>query len=234
MNPIIIVPSVKHSGANILVKHLLKSYPPGTLKNYIEGGIIHDHVLYTKLPQFMALMSSDNTPVIIPIRHPKVVAKLWDRAGDELNPDFYQMWSAIQKFRERDNVQYLAMDTDDLPTRIEVVATNSELQFSAEMMLDSAEKVEMSMRAYQVRYEELTEGARVQELTDDLEDFLGNIYGATDPEEEPSKQDAEDARKKKARQKKAPKDTWKHACPIKEEDVFTNNGEVCKFCGAEE
>ena len=120
MTDTIIVPSVKQSGGDILVKHILSSYPEGSFKAPDSDGVIHDHVLYTKLDRLLDLADMGN-PVIIPIRHPKVVAKLWESAGEELMPDFFQMWEDIMKFRNLPNTHYLPMDDKDVKLAIEVV-----------------------------------------------------------------------------------------------------------------
>jgi len=46
----ILVPSVKHSGATILVNQMMDSYEQLTLRNPGEG-IVSDHVIYTKVDE---------------------------------------------------------------------------------------------------------------------------------------------------------------------------------------
>jgi len=233
MNESILVPSVQHSGADILVNHFLASYPQGTLKGITEGVIIHDHVLYTKLPTLLSI-AKHSDQVIIPIRHPKVVAVLWERNHLELDPDFYQMWDAIQQFAELDNVHFLAMDVDDMDQRIEVVEINSKLQFEHNFLLTEREKQDFALRPYNIKYTDISDGLRVQELSDDLEDFLSHVYGVVDPNVPPSREESEKARKKKAQEARPPKDSWKHICPATDEAAYTKKGQICKNCGAEE
>jgi len=230
----IIVPSVKHSGADILTKHILAAYEPATFKDPASGDVVSDHVLYTKIHALIALAESGN-PCIVPIRHPRLCAMLWQQNGDELSPDFFQMWNSIQLFTEVPSVHFLPMDADDLTTRIKVIAEETGLRLSTSLGLSEEESRILALRPWNFEYDEIRDhGDRVQDLVDDSEEFLVSIYGEQDPEQEPSKEEKAAKRKKKAREKRAPKNMWKHPCPAKEEEIFTKKGEICVHCGAEE
>ena len=238
----ILIISVKHSGENILADKMLYDYPRSTLKERGDGLII-DHLIYSKLGDLMDLAEEADI-VVIPIRHPKVVAKLWLDNGEEITNDYFQMWEAISNFEEMDNVVFLPMDTDDLSERLEAV----DLKVKQRQVISQSEKAELAIRAYQIVYEELFEvighietsrgisplmkpvGDKVQSLTDDVQVFLDRVYGY-DTDEKPTK--AANEKKRKAIKKRAPKNHWKHHCPVSDEQVFTPNGEVCSVCGGE-
>jgi len=246
--PTIVVPSVKLSGADILVKHVLSRYPSVTLKSG-ENGVINDEVLYTK-EQELLYAAEQADVVIVPIRHPKVVAKLWSETH-EIVPDFFQMWQSIQKFRKLDNVVFLPMDSDNLEQRINDLADQTKLKLNSRPRVSAEERQIMELRAWAIEYDSLRDiakwnaptddskrlwtpvykyvGEEVHDLVDDIEDWIADIYGEEDPEERPSRKEAESRRRGKRQ-----KNTWKHKCPEAGKIVHSKKGEVCEHCGGEE
>ena len=179
----------------------------------------------------MDLAAEEGAVTVIPIRHPKVVAKLWEESREELIPDFFQMWGAIQLFKGLENVYYLPMDVDDVQAKAAEIGSKAGLRVNSGLRLSELDKSIMSVRAFDVEYAELAHGDAVQDLVDDLEEFLGEIYEGASLEA-PSKQDKE--KKRKAGKARVPKNKWKHVCPVAKDVVLTAKGEICPECGGQE
>ena len=226
----IIVPSVKHSGGDVLTDHLLEAYPKGTIKAPDSGVVVHAHTLYTKINKLLDLAKGEGVVTIIPVRHPKVVASLWAASGDELNPDFFQMWDSLERFMALDNAVMIPMDDDDYVARAKTALDKLGIDVRTPDFLPNGTKALMSLRAHKVKWSEVPEQERVQDLVDDMEGFFAEVYGY-DPEDEPDKKEKE--KKRKSRKAKAPADTWKHTCPVTKEEVNVKDGEICDQCGAE-
>lgn len=227
----IIVPSVKHSGGDVLTDHLLEAYPMATIKAPDTGVVIHSHTLYTKVNKLLDLAKGEGVVTIIPVRHPKVVAALWGASGDELNPDFFQMWSSLERFMALDNAVIIPMDDDDYVKKAKEALSKVGVDIRTPDFLPNATREVMAMRAHSVKWSDVPEQERVQDLVDDMESFFQDVYGY-DPETEPDRQEKE--AKRRARKAKAPADTWKHSCPVSKEEENIKNGEICDKCGAEE
>jgi hypothetical protein len=214
----ILVTGVAMSGADIITGHLLSAYPRSTLKGGGDG-VIADHIIYSKMPR-LAEMAKRADLVLIPIRHPKVVAKLWRNVGLELDPDFVSAWRGLEKFFP--DAIFLPMDSDDFNSRVADVdvenATSSEF-----WLLSEKQSREMALRPWDIEYADLGEDAeKVRALTEEMAPLLADVYGVGELKP-PAKKETP-----------APKNSWEHQCLIAKEVVITDRGAICRHCGAEE
>tara|TARA_R110000803_G_scaffold206573_1_gene273939 strand:- start:16374 stop:17105 length:732 start_codon:yes stop_codon:yes gene_type:complete len=241
----ILIPSVKYSGASILINQMMNSYPVSTLKSP-EDGIVQDHVIYTKMDDLLYLASKSDF-IVIPVRHPKVVAKLWLDNGEEISEDMFQMFHSIVEFQSLDNVIFIPMDVDDLFDRVKKIKS---VEINPKPRLSISQSAEMALRAYNIKYEDLFEvesrvrnergvlraikapvGDKLQELCDDIQGFLDDVYGC-DPEVKPDRKLKE--KKRVNKKASAPKNSWKHECIKTGENAYTPKGQICVDCGGEE
>lgn len=228
----IVVASVMKSGADLLTKYGFAGWPASTLK--APGiGVISDHTLYTKTPIIRELANRGAT-IIVPFRHPKLCAHLWDAAGKELEKDFFDQWENAVALADL-GATFIPMDSDNLDSYIEDLR-NDEIQVfpSAGWMMRPEEDKEFSLRAWQIRNRyEVPESVRG--LIDDLEPFFAEAYKhegkGFKADVTPSEEAQDDRKRNKGRQ---PKNTWRHTCPVVEDVVYTQKEHACQHCGAEE
>ena len=125
----VLIPTIKHSGSHLCLDAFLGAgFTQGTVKSgWTEGdSVIMDHVLYTKLRQ-MTNLAEQADVVIVPIRHPNLIAVSWGLQGEEIRPDLFQMLKDIKPFMLRDNsiVLPLGGDTD---SQVDAIAAATQVR----------------------------------------------------------------------------------------------------------
>lgn len=111
----VVIPTIKHSGSNLVLNAFLAD---GFEHEMVKGPrldakntVVMDHVLYTKTRKLMDL-AEDADVVIVPLRHPNLMALSWAKQGEDLDPDFFQMLRDIEQFMNLPNAVVLPLGGD--------------------------------------------------------------------------------------------------------------------------
>ena len=112
-----LVPTIPHTGSLFVVEHLIgyKNVGLAMMRQYYEGNgqeqtLIFDHIYRAQTADFVLLMRK--FPAIVPLRHPKVVAKSWLLRGKDMS-DYYDMWRFTLPMINEMAPYYLPLDVDD-------------------------------------------------------------------------------------------------------------------------
>lgn len=111
----ILIPTVKHTGSYLVLNSFKAAgYEQQPVKTFKPGKmtVVMDHVLYTKVGRMMDIAEQSDA-VIIPVRHPLLVAYSWAKQGEEMSPDFYQTWKSLRDFASLDNALLLPLGIDN-------------------------------------------------------------------------------------------------------------------------
>ena len=248
----VLIPTVKHNGSHLVLQAFLDwdwEQQPAKKTKLGEKVVVMDHVIYTKLVRLQEIAAKSDT-VVIPIRHPLVAALSWQRLGEELEPDFYQMYTDLERFVEGalllplgidDNTQYVAAIEAATGVRINTDtiegsrAGTSEIRFDSELLrTELKEHQKIARFAQSLRYiqdiydpKETAESpaqpqkACSQEVAEEINKVL-----------KPAEAKAKARPKKKAVKKKSPGRPKKEViAPVKEEAVAgvqqVDQGETC-------
>lgn len=117
----ILIPTVKHTGSHLALEAFLDDgFEQQPTKKTKFGGktVIMDHVLYTKTARLQEIARKADS-IVVPLRHPLVAATSWRRNGEELEPDFFQMYEDLELFLE--NALLLPLDVDDNSEYVEAI-----------------------------------------------------------------------------------------------------------------
>ena len=134
----VLIPTVRHSGSHLALDTFteagfeqitLKAFKPGT-KN-----VMMDHVLYTKVDKLLDIAAK--AVVVIPIRHPLVVALSWQRNGEELSPDFYQTWEDLMKFTALPGALLLPLDLPNVDEYCDAIEKVTKVRPNAKVIVGS-------------------------------------------------------------------------------------------------
>ena len=110
---IVVVPTVKHSGSHTVLNSFLEyGFEQRPLKGFDQSAtekvVLMDHVIWVKEERMLDIAAAADH-VVIPIRHPRLVAYSWVSQGEELVPDFFQMYKSLVPFVELPNALTLPL-----------------------------------------------------------------------------------------------------------------------------
>lgn len=254
----IIVPTVKHSGSHYVADHLFQKHRKVPLKAAHEAGkqdVVFDHLFDTKMDLFDELLENEENPIVIPIRHPKVVALSWDMLKQDRRPYYFDQWDNLTSIADKyaDRIAFVVLDGGAalLEACVENVAelTGARMPRKLDEVVASRAGTHQKSAA-QISYDELLYGAEVELMVRNMEPFLNRLYHPADSKPEPDETgdgagdgSAQDAAAAADNSEAPPKEPtkrgrrpamFKHKCPEKggEEVSFPRSG-ACPHCGAE-
>ena len=109
----IVAPTIRHTGSQWLKRELVcQGYEQLTLRSDpAEGAFMTDHLYDTHMEHFKKWVQA-GARVVIPLRHPRLVAESWSKDDPKLMQYWDQMWDNMLMFHSFDP-EYIVVDSGD-------------------------------------------------------------------------------------------------------------------------
>lgn len=167
---IICVPTVQHTGSFFVTRHLLDGYPEQPIRtdNYASG-VYFDHVNPEKRVFWQPLLDCANA-IIVPLRHPVIVAESWRRKGKPLD-DMYAQWDMLIDFVDPYQPAYLPLDVDIRDAHLGAINERYNLKLQTRWPV-----INSKVKTYGLDRQNLPIDTQLQQLLDRLDPLLSRFY----------------------------------------------------------
>jgi hypothetical protein len=113
----------------------------------------------------------EHFPAIIPLRHPKVVARSWELRNKDLG-DFHLMWRDLVYSLDPLGPYFLPLDVEHRQTFLDLIPIDRETHWPE---INSKHHTS-GLRMDDVEYSGLEDGVRVRETVEEIQPFLDRFY----------------------------------------------------------
>lgn len=159
-----------HTGTYFVTKHLLSSLTERPIKHGIIGpGLYSDHVYPHKRGLWYDVLSKSDH-VIVPLRHPAVVAESWkkrNRPKLELIEQFEELIGFVDQFQPL----YLPLDVDDRDNYLGKINAATGLELETSWPVIHSKKA-----THDIDWRNLYPDDDIQEMIDANWQFFGRFY----------------------------------------------------------
>lgn len=164
-----IFPTIRHSGSHFVVGLFGFDINKGkSWKHNGEGDFYFDHIHPSLKHRFLPLLE-DNT-VVIPLRHPKVVAKSWQaRKKDEL--EMIEAWRCLVNDVDAFNPHYLPVDADNRDEHLKKLNADLGLDLETDWQPKGVKQNNSHLR-----HHDITATPAVDALCKQIQPFLNRFY----------------------------------------------------------
>ena len=162
------IPTIQHTGT----KFLAKLFGDIHWASFIEDASDRENVLYLGhlTTNSIGNIKKLNHPILIPLRHPYLVAESWKRRGKpltELAENFRLLVDELDPL----NPLYLPIDVDNRQEYLDII--NNELGLSLKTNWAIENSKEMT---YNLSYKDLSPDKIMIDLVSDIEGFIKRFY----------------------------------------------------------
>lgn len=163
-----VIPTIQHTGT----KFLYKLFPEGYTHCSLIEDIDQDNVLYVG---HLTANSVDRIkelpyPMLIPLRHPYLVAESWVRRGkplSELADNFRLLVNELDPL----NPLYLPIDVDNRQDYLDKINKDLGLSLSTNWNVENSKET-----TYNLSHKDLTPEPIMVDLVEDIEGFIKRFY----------------------------------------------------------
>jgi len=161
------IPTIQHTGTKFLAKlfgqiHWASFYEKPECDDFLHVG----HLTRNSIDAIKRL----NHKIIIPLRHPYLVAESWRRRNkplDELEENFHLLVDELDPL----NPLYLPIDVDNRQDYLDQINDDLGLALVTEWGVENSKK-----STYNLSHKDMTPGPTEKRLAEDIDEFLQRFY----------------------------------------------------------
>ena len=162
------IPTIQHTGT----KFLAKLFGDIHWASFIEDIGDREDVLYLGhlTANSIGNIKRLNNPILIPLRHPYLVAESWKRRGKpltELSENFRLLVDELDPL----NPLYLPIDVDNKQDYLDKINVELGLSLSTQWGIENSKKM-----TYNLSYRDLSPDKIMMDLVTDIEGFIKRFY----------------------------------------------------------
>lgn len=167
---IVCVPTVQHTGSYFVANHLFSDWPKHPIKNApLEHGVYFDHVWPHKR-QWWEELFEETDAIIVPLRHPAVVAESWKRRGRPFR-EMCDQWRMMRDVIDAYEPSYLPLDVEDRQSYLDAINERYGLSLATSWPV-----IHSKRQTNEIDWRTFYPDDRTQDLVDELEPLIGRFY----------------------------------------------------------
>lgn len=160
--------SIQHTGTHFLADMFVPQYHWASLVERDERPTIHvGHISPGQFPHILKLL--DEIPVLIPVRHPYVVAESWKRKNKPIG-ELVIAYKLLNQIKDK-TPYYLAVDS--LEREQQLAEINCKLQLNLQT---DWEPRNVKTNTYYLRPDELEPDPLILQVMDEMSEFFSLFY----------------------------------------------------------
>lgn len=164
-----LIPTIQHTGTKFLAKLFPQHYHWASFQEDTSDKVDVLYLGHLTINSIEAIKRLD-CPVLVPLRHPYLVAESWMRRNKPINQLAQNFCLLINEIDNKDPY-YLPIDVENKQDYLDKINAGLNLNFSTDWKVENSKK-----STYNLTYRDINPPNEIVNLVEDMGDFFKRFY----------------------------------------------------------